>query len=90
MARAQLYVMPIVGGWAVNVHGDSTITDDSVVPLPLTEAVTYDDALEFVKALPMAADAMVDGWPTFDELEPELGARTGRMQGQTRRVLGAL
>lgn len=74
----QVFVLPYPEGWAVVTYGDPVIPDDEVIPLPLTSSVTYDEALAFVRALPMASDGFVDGWDSIDSLralEPELAAR---------------
>lgn len=80
-ASKQLYVLPTPDGWALVSYGDEIVPDDEIVPLPLTAAVTYDEAISFVAALPMAAGAMIDGWIDDDQLaamEPELAARLAR------------
>lgn len=74
----QLFITPTRDGWGVIAYGDAVLPDDEIIPLPLTPSVSYAEACDFVRALPVASGAFIDGWSDLvelAELEPELLAR---------------
>ena len=75
----QVYVLPHTNGWAIVAYGDANIPDDQIIPLPLTSAVSFEEAMAFVATTDIGKSAsIIDGWPTMADLvrcEPELATR---------------